>query len=111
MCSHKTKAGEDVLEVSSYAGPAGGNTLLGANNQPRLLGLVSRLLGMWPVSAEILLAGFIQCQWRQRHAGQDASLCCWLAVELFISLAACSLHALSVHSVQGLFVTAAHLSL
>jgi len=49
VCSHKTKEGEDVFEVSSDPGPAGGNTLLDANNQPRLLGLVSRLHGMWSV--------------------------------------------------------------
>jgi hypothetical protein len=79
VCSHETKEGEDVLEVSFYAGPAGGNILLDANNQPRLLGLVSRLHGMWSVSAEMVLVGFIQCQGRQRHAGQDASLFVLLA--------------------------------
>lgn len=86
MCSHTTKADEDVWEVSYYPGPAGGNTLLDSNNQPRLLGLVSRLHGMWSVSAEFLLASFIQCQGRQRHAGQDASQDASPAVELFVSL-------------------------
>lgn len=76
VCGHKSEEGKDVLEVLSYPGPVGGNTLLDANNQPRLLGLVSRLHGMRSVSAEILLAGFVPCQGRQQHAGQDASLCC-----------------------------------
>lgn len=77
--SHKTKEGEDVFEVSSYPDPAIGNTPLDANNQPRLLGPVSHLHGMWSVSAKILFAGLTQCQGRQRYAGKDASLCVPLA--------------------------------